>query len=110
MAVAHCCNAAVAAVNAVVKYAATNHSWPATLDCDDCSRADDSVGAVANRKSNLQFVVLAYAVAPAFVAPDSPAWPHDLCRRVNLAEFHSVAHDSSAKSSRKNMEKSEYFV
>lgn len=78
MAVAHCCNAAVvAAVNAVVKYAATNHSWPATLDYDDYSRADDSADAVANRKLNLQFVGLAYAVAPESDAPGFPVWSHD---------------------------------
>lgn len=96
MAVAHCCNAAVAAVNAVVKYAAMNHSWPATLDYDDCSRADDSADAVANRKLNLQFAGLAYAVAPGFDALDSPVWSHDLYRHANLAEFHSVAHGSFA--------------
>lgn len=43
MAVAHYCNglavvaaAAVAAVNAVVKYAAMNQNWPVTLDSGDC--------------------------------------------------------------------------
>lgn len=97
MAVAHCCNAAVAAVNAAVKYAATNHSWPATSDYGDCSRADDSADAVANRKSNSQSAALACAVAPAFDAPDSPAWSHDLCRRVNLAAFHCVVHGSFAE-------------
>lgn len=97
MAAAHCCNAAVAAVNAVGKYAATNHSWPVTLDYDDCSRADDSVDAVANRKLNLQFVGLACAVAPEFDAPDFQAWSHDLYRHANLAEFQPVAHGSFAE-------------
>lgn len=83
-------------MNAVVKYAATNHNWPVTLDYDDYSRADGSADAVANRKLNSQFVVPACAAAPGFDAPGFQALSLDLCPHVNLAEFHSVAHDSFA--------------
>lgn len=108
MAVAHYCNAAAAAVNAVVKYAVMNHNWPVTLDYDDYSPADGSVDAVANRKLNLQFVVLApeYAVVPEIVGPGFQVLPHDLNRHANLVAFHSVAHDSFAKRRRR---RNEYF-
>lgn len=86
--------AAAAAVNAAVKYAAMNRNCSVTLDYDDYL-SDDSVNAVANRKSNLRFAVLAYAVA-VFDALDFQASPYDLCRHVNLAKFHFVAHDSFA--------------
>lgn len=67
-----------------------------TLDYDDYLLANDSADAVANHKLDLQFVVLAYAVAPEFVELDFQVLPHDSDRHVNLAEFHFVAHDSFA--------------